>query len=225
MSVRTQWAVALATLSGFGFAASSARAVLIESFETGADGYTVSSEQSANFQINGASTTGATDGLSSLAIGATASNTGSGPSYQQLLVSPSTNALTAVLGASNTIMVDVTVPAAAFGYYLQFDAVVNNADTGYTSLDGYAFGASATIGGTKTVSFAIPAAIKAQLAASAAPTSIVLQVGGGYTAGNETFYLDNLRTDSVAATPEPATLAAAGAIGTVACVRRRRRSI
>jgi hypothetical protein len=95
----------------------------------------------------------------------------------------------------------VTVPTGGdFGWFLQWTAVVDNADTGYTSLDGYSYSQSAAIGNAnpKTLQWTVPAAMRATLAASTNATRIVFQVGGGSNGGtNNTMYLDNLRTVAV----------------------------
>ena len=79
--------VALATTA---MTSSAAHAALIESFETGANGYTISPEN-GSYVIGGTSTTtGVTDGLQSLIV----SGTGN-PTYGQMLVGTSTLANTA----------------------------------------------------------------------------------------------------------------------------------
>ena len=95
----------------------------------------------------------------------------------------------------------------AFGNFLQFDAVANNVDIGFQSLDNENYSQSATIGGQATLTFAVPATLRADLANSKNPTQIIIQVGGGYSYAYanqttnpvvyETFYIDNLRVNNL----------------------------
>jgi hypothetical protein len=96
----------------------------------------------------------------------------------------------------------VYTPPASFGYYLQIQLWVNNADMGYFQ-DGAYLGT--TIGSETTITFPdLPAAQVAILAASSNPTQIGFQIGGG---GAGDVFLDNLRVQQI---PEPATLALLG---------------
>jgi PEP-CTERM motif len=201
-------------------------AAILESWENPNDptfdGWTIPTSENAGFMA-AYSTVGATDGQYSLAISPTAANmppaqqtdppyTGTGPTYGQMLRGPFLQSNTTALAGANQIEFDVNVPnpnptTGAFGYFLQFDVVANNADIGYHSLDNFTYSDSANIGGQKTLKFTIPADVKAALATSTNPTQIILQVGGGYSyaytnqtttpATNpvvyETFYIDNLR--------------------------------
>lgn len=109
-----------------------------------------------------------------------------GPNYGGLLSGPSTTGLTSLLANADKILIDVTVPTGGdFGWFLQWTAVVDNADAGYTSLDGYSYSQSAAIGDAnpKTLVWTIPAAMRA-LAASTNATRIVFQVGGGSNSRN-----------------------------------------
>ena len=173
---------------------------LIESFENTLDGWTV---QNGNYTAGFSTTTGVTDGSYSLSLTGTAN-----PSYGQMLGSPSTTLLTSELAGASALSFDVYAPGGSFGYYLQFDVDINNNDTGYVSLDSYSY-PGVSIGGETTVTVPISASLQSALAASPNGTSIYIQVGGGYSDGNETFYLDNLRL-TPAAVPEPATLALLG---------------
>jgi len=65
----------------------------------------------------------------------------------------------------------------------------------------------------------VSSALAATLAASAHTTAMFIQVGGGFSAGNETMYLDNLRATNL---PEPASLSMLG-LGGLTMLRRRRR--
>jgi hypothetical protein len=184
-------------------------AQLIESFENTLDGWSVlQGAYTAGFST----TTGVTDGSYSLSLTGTA-----GPSYGQMLGSPSTTLLTSELAGASALSFDVYAPGGSFGYYLQFD-VVNNSDTGYMSLDGYSY-SGVSIGGESTVTVPVSASLQSALAASPNGTSIYIQVGGGYSDGNETFYLDNVRLTPA---PEPATLALMG-LGMASLIMIRRR--
>ena len=62
---------------------------------------------------------------------------------------------TTVLSRANQVLFDINVPnpnpnIGAFGYFLQFDVVANNADLGYRSLDNFTYSGAALIGGQKT---------------------------------------------------------------------------
>ena len=202
------------------FLVQSASAQLIESFENTLDGWQV--PPSYNLQPSfGAvpgfsSTTGVTDGSYSLSVTGTG---GSGPGYGQLLVSPSMTLLTSELAGASALSFDVYAPGGSFGGYLQFDVDINNADTGFVSLDSYSY-PSATLGAESTITVPISVALQAELAASLNPTTLDIQVGGGYSAGNETFYLDDIRLTPV---PEPATLALFG-LGMAGVMLLRRRN-
>lgn len=192
------WILALAVAGVCGGWVSSARATstLIESWENTADGWTIGGDQSANYSIAGFSTTtGVTNGSYSMIVTGTAA-----PNYGQLLDSPSTMALTTLLGSSSSVSIDVDTPSGSFGYYQQWDLVINNADTGYTSIDGYSYAESPSIGNESTLVFPLPTSITSVLATSSNPTQIVFQVGGGYTAGNQTMYLDNVEAIGASST-------------------------
>jgi hypothetical protein len=219
-----------AGLSGLGlaiFVAAPARAALIESFENTLDGWQVpspfgSAAQQANFQSNGFSATGATNGSTSLAIGATATNTSSGPDYSQMMISPAqattygTN-LTTLLQNASAVNIDILAPGGSFGGFLQFDIDIDNAATGFTSLDSFSY-PSTSIGSEKTISVPVTAAQRAALAGSGAGTRMIIQVGGGYTSGNETFFIDNITTTEV---PEPASIGAVAGVMLLTLRRRR----
>jgi hypothetical protein len=188
----------------------SAQTVTIESWENTLDGWTVPPSYNAQpFTTSFSTTTGVTDGNYSLAITATST---AGPNYGQLLAGPSSQGLTTLLGQSTELYLDVYTPPGSFGYYLQFDFDINNADTGYQSLDGYDY-LSTTIGSETTLSVPIPASIESTLASSANPTALFIQVGGGNSGVGDTMYLDNLRV-----IPEPSTMALLG-FGLLALVR------
>jgi len=185
---------------------------LLESWENTLDGWQV---LNGNYTAGFSSTTGVTDGSYSLSLTGTAA-----PSYGQMLGSPSTTLLTSELAGASALSFDVYAPGGSFGYYLQFDVDINNSDTGYVSLDSYSY-PGVSIGGETTVTVPISSSLQSALAASSNPTSIYIQVGGGYSPDNETFYLDNMR---LTAAPEPATLALLG-LGMAGGMLLRRRSV
>lgn len=193
-------------------------AELLNSWENDAEGWTILQGDYASAGFN--TSIGVTDQTYSWQI----AGGPAGPSYGGFLEGPSTTALTSTLASAEQLLIDVTVPTGGdFGWFLQWTAIVDNADTGYTSLDGYSYSQSANIGDSnpKTLMWTIPASMRATLAASSNPTKIVFQVGGGSNGSvNNTMYLDNLRTVAV---PEPTTLVLAGlaAIGLAAQKRRR----
>jgi len=195
--------------------AQSVSAQLLESWEGSLDGWTVP-QGASYFTYAPATKFGVTDGTYSAAlIGAPSSQ----PNYGQMLLSPYEASWTAILGSSTSLSLDVYGPAGSFGGYLQFDVDVNNADIGYQSIDGYSYPGISPDGNEHTITIAIPASIAAGLAASSNPTQIAIQVGGGFTSGNETMYLDNLRV-----IPEPSAFALLGfgVLGLVGVARRRR---
>jgi hypothetical protein len=186
-------------------------AQLIESFENTLDAWNV---VNGNYTAGFSTTTGVTDGSYSLSLAGTTA-----PNYGQILDSPSTTLLTSELAGASALSFDVYTPGGAFGYYLQFDVDINNSDTGYVSLDGYSY-QGVNNGAESTVTVPISASLQSALAASSNPTEIDIQAGGGFSAGNETFYLDNVRLTPA---PEPATLAlfSIGMVG-VKLLRRRK---
>jgi hypothetical protein len=117
---------------------------------------------------------------------------------------------------------DVYCPGGSFGYYDQIELVINQpGGVGFLSLgSGYY---AANIGGEATISAPITPAEDATLLANATlPSNIIMQVGGGYSAGDETMYWDNLRTTDIV--PEPATLGVLGAGISMLMLRRRRKA-
>lgn len=191
---------------------------LLNSWENDAEGWTIlqAPYSTAGFDAS----IGVTDQAASWKIaGGTA-----GPNYGGFLASPSTMGLTSLLANADQLLIDVTVPTGGdFGWFLQWTAIVNNADTGYTSLDGYSYSQSANIGSSvpKTLMWTVPATMRATLAASTNPTNIVFQVGGGSNGGtNNTMYLDNLRTVPV---PEPSFVALVGLPALIGLAARMRR--
>jgi hypothetical protein len=205
----------LALVCAFG---SECRAALINSWENDAEGWTFIN---GNYSTAGFDTAvGVTNQTYSWKIaGGTA-----GPDYGGFIQSPSTTALTSTLANASELLVDLTVPTGGdFGWYLQWTAIVDNADTGYTSLDGYSYSQAADIGNStpKTLMWTIPATMQATLAASTSPTKIIFQVGGGSNGGtNNSMYLDNLRTVPV---PEPASAALLGGVALIGWATGRRR--
>lgn len=209
----------IATLALVCAAGANCQATLLNSWENDSEGWSI--DQSAYATAGFDTSIGVTDQTHSWKV----SGGPAGPNYGGLLSGPSTTGLTSLLANADKILIDVTVPTGGdFGWYLQWTAIVDNADAGYTSLDGYSYSQSAAIGDSnpKTLVWTIPAAMRATLAASTNPTRIVFQVGGGSNGGtNNTMYLDNLRTVAV---PEAssATLAGLSAlIGLAARMHRR----
>jgi len=144
--------------------------------------------------FNGFSTTlGVTEGMYSLILGGGVG--GAGPNYAGQWGSTASTALTYALANSSSVSLDVYVPAGDFGYYLQWDLALNQSGAGglgYQSVDGYSYQA-ANIGGEKTLTWTVPPAMKATLAANPTlPTSLNFQIGGGYTSASDAVYLDHL---------------------------------
>jgi hypothetical protein len=189
-----------------------ASAQLLESWENTLDGWTVSGDNTSGSSFS--SSLGVTDGSYSLAISFSAA-----PGYGTPLYSSYQSSFTTALASSSALSLDVYTPGGSFGYYLQTQMWINNADTGYNQLAGGAY-LSTTIGSETTLIFSLPPTLAAALAASSNPTQIGLQMGGGYSAGNETVYLDNLQAIPA---PEPTTLAliGLGAAGLLAIRRRK----
>jgi hypothetical protein len=223
----------LLVAAGFGsvglasfIAAAPAQGALVESFENTLDGWQVPSpfgSQGANFQVGGFSPIGATDGATSLAIGPTVGNVGAAPNYSQMMISPDATSpyalnLTALLQNAASISYDIYTPPGSFGFFLQFDTDINNSATGFVSLDGFSY-QSTTIGSETTITVPMTAALRSALMGSGTGTQLIIQVGGGFTAGNETFYIDNIRTSEV---PEPASLGALAGISVLTLTRRSR---
>ena len=171
-----------------------ASADLLESWENTLDGWTVNG---AGYTASFSTAYGVTDGSYSLALTGTQS-----PNYSVMLYSQHTTDLTALLANSTSICVDVYSPAGSFAGYLQFSIEIYNPDvtyggaSGYVSLDGYTYPGVPTNGVESTITIPIPADIQAQLAGSPNATGLYFQIGGGFTTGNETMYLDNLQLNS-----------------------------
>jgi hypothetical protein len=181
---------------------------LVESWENTLDGWTVSGAGVGSYSFS--TTQGVTDGSYSLDL-----TYASSPTYGTPMYSTYSSSLTSILANNPSVSLDVYTPPASFGYYLQIQLWINNADTGYVQDGGYL---STTIGSETTITFpTLPPALVATLASSSNPTQIGFQIGGG---GANDVYLDNLRVQQI---PEPGTLAllALGALGLLGLRGRR----
>jgi len=213
-----------------------AGSVLIESFENTLDGWSINGDQAANFTNVGfttSTTAGVTNGSYALQIGATAANAASanpvGPSYQILLASPVYTSpfainLTNTLATATSISFDIYTPYNSFGYYLQFEPALQTNAAGYPYIGLTGFNAT-NIGSETTLTAPLTASENATFAADAAAgvgTVLDLQVGGGYSAGNETFAIDNFEaTVPDVASPEPASMCLFGLPAAALLARRR----
>lgn len=189
------------------------QSVIVNSWENSTEGWGV---LETNWTSGGFSTTtGVTAGSYSWILNAAAS-----PDYAGALGGTASTALTSLLANAASVSVDVF--ATGFGGYLQWDLALNQQGTGglgYQSTDGYTYTQSPTLGAESTLTFTIPAAFRATLAANPTlPTSLNFQIGGG---ASGTMYLDNLLITQV---PEPGTLALAGlgSLLALGAIRRRR---
>jgi len=168
---------------------------LVESWENTLDGWTVSGAGVGSSSFS--TSQGVTAGSYSLDL-----TYASNPTYGTPMFSAYDSSLTAMLANNPSVSLDVYTPPASFGFYLQIQLWVNNADTGYFQDGGYI---GTTIGSETTITFPdLPSAQVAILAASSNPTQIGFQIGGG---GTGDVFLDNLRVQQI---PEPGTLALMG---------------
>ena len=172
-----------------------AATVLLESWENTLDGWTVSGGGVGSSSFSTAQ--GITAGSFSLDL-----TYPGNPSYGTPMFSAYSPSWTSTLANNPRVSLDVYTPPASFGYYLQVQLWVNNADTGYFQ-DGSYFGT--TIGSETTITFPdLPADKLAILATSSNPTQMGFQIGGG---GAGDVFLDSLRVQQV---PEPSTLVLLG---------------
>jgi len=182
--------------------------VLLESWENTLDGWTVSGAGVGSSSFSTAQ--GVTAGSFSLDL-----TYASNPTYGTPLYSAYNSSWTSILANNPSVSLDVYTPPASFGYYLQVQLWINNADTGYFQDGAYL---STTIGSETTITFpTLPSGVVATLAASSNPTQIGFQIGGG---GASDVFLDNLQAQQV---PEPGTLAllGLGALGLLGLRGRR----
>jgi hypothetical protein len=212
-------AAAMATVA-LGAVRARASVVLIESWENTLDGWEAPSPDGSNpsYSPSFSTTTGVTNGSYSLAMTGTAA-----PSYTQMLEGPSSMTLTNTLASATSVSIDVFAPAGSFGGYWGFDIDFDNAATGFESLDGFTYGGADAppIGTEDTITVSVTPSQNAALAASGDPTQLFVQMGGGYTAGSETVYFDNLQATVV---PEPASMSMLG-LAAIGLLGRRRRAI
>ena len=173
----------------------------LESWENTLDGWTVDPlGKNPTYTGSFNTTNGVTDGSYSLAL------TGlTYPNYAQLLSTPTSTNLTALLADCVSVSISVYVPSNAFANWLCFDFDVANADViyagynnipGYVSLNGFNNYVPAYSGGGNwqtNISVPMPAGIAAQLALSTNPTTLYIQIGGSDTISNETMYLDSFQ--------------------------------
>jgi hypothetical protein len=189
----------------------SAQSVLANSWENSVEGW--GSVEPTLWTSSGFSTTtGVTQGTYSWIL--TASG---GPDYGTAIGGTASTTLTAEL--ANASSVSVNVLATGFSY-MQWSLALNGGGLGFTSVDGYSYSQSPTIGTESTLTWTISSALRTTLAANlTTPTSLNFLIGGGNPG---TIYMDNL-TITELAVPEPTTLAIAGlgAVGLLA-VRRRK---
>jgi hypothetical protein len=180
-----------------------------------------STDNYANFTGGYSTYIGVTNGAAALAVSATSAGqaTQSGPDYSQMLASSYNYNWTKILAHAAGLQIDVYTPTGSFGHYLQLDVDLDNADAGYHSIYNFYF-MDTNIGSETTLRYyftppeglagtlfadAKPdsqtfynsvvsqnAVYQAALARSPNPTGIFIEVGGGYTTGQETMYVDNL---------------------------------
>src|SRR5580698_1415448 len=129
----------------------SAQVLYNESWENTLDGWNTAG---GNMTLAGfSSSLGVTEGSYSVGLGAP---TGA-PNYGIQFASSASTALTLALGNATTITVDAYVPAGDFGSKLEFSLLVSQKNgLGTVSLDNFSFSGSATIGGEKTLIWAVP---------------------------------------------------------------------
>ena len=157
---------------------------LLNSWENSTEGWTIL--ESAWTSTGFSTTTGVTAGSYSWNLTAT------GVDYGPALQGPSSTNLTTLLTNAASVKLDVLAPTGNFGWGMQWDLVVNQPDgMGSVSVDGYNYDQSPVIGTESTLTFTIPSAIRAALAAHPTNASyLTFQIGGG---GGGTLYMDNLR--------------------------------
>lgn len=203
--------------------------VSLNSFENSLGGYVYPAGGDTLFTISGYSTTtGVTDGSYSAIFSPSGSNTGSGPNYTQFIESPGySTSLLSTLSNASAVTLDVFAPTGSFNGYIQFQAAIQTNDAPaytYTEIGGFDAAHTPTFGTESTIQFTIPTTLQTTLKADVLAgygAQFSISIGGGYTTGNETAYLDNLVAVVPNAVPEPASLGLL-ALAAPALVRRRR---
>ena len=172
------------------------------SWENTNDNWEINPDPAINFSMSFSTVYGVTDGSYSLAMtGPVAPNGG-----VIFTSTEHTTNLTYMLANSTSIWFSIYCPSGSFGGHLGISLEVWNPDIGYVSLDTPSFDGSAfpqvpAFGVQTNMCIPIPANISSELAASLAAdqgaTGLYFQMYGGYTLGNETFYMDDFCFNSL----------------------------
>lgn len=181
------------------FCFQSASGALLESWENGWDGWNPDViDPFINFRLSNSAYYGVTDGQWSFEVISTGQTSANFPELFAV-DSQRQNTLTSILSSTSALTLDVYAPLGSFGGNLSILMFIVTPGLAGTMLNSEA----TTIGQETTLTFNIPTSLNTALAASPNGTDIQIDGIGGFTAGNETVYLDNLRTVAI---PEPAPL-------------------